>query len=226
MKSAALQGLMDLRAEKKSIRLFNYLHSKSIFPTPYAYLFILLALALAIKVLSLPFLVHGAKASLAIPKLRGEYQRLKAQYSGDAVGFSSAITNLYKRHGVNPYAGCAKIFVDIGFVVWVMLTLKNYAPQLTLDGAKFLWTSSVTERDLGVLIMWLVAGMLMLFLTPQIEQGQTAQLACASLAILGIIAGAAWYWSWPAYLMIFWTVLSLLTAIVHFVTIGVLATRS
>jgi YidC/Oxa1 family membrane protein insertase len=225
-KRAALQGLMDLRAQKKSIRLFNYLRSKSFFPPPYAYLFILLALAVAIKLLSLPFLVHGAKVSLAIPRLRGEYQRLKTRHAGDALGFSSAVTQLYKRHGINPSAGCAKIIIDIGFVVWVMLTLRNYAPQLTLDGAKFLWVSSVTERDVGVLVMWMLAGLLMLFLTPQIEQGQTAQLACASLAVLGIIAGAAWYWSWPAYLMIFWTVLSLFTAVVHFVTIGVLATRS
>ena len=225
-KRAALQSLMDLRAGKTSIRLFNYLRSKSFFPPAYAYLFILLALAVAIKIVSLPFLVHGAKASLAIPRLRGEYARLKTQYAGDAVRFANAVQDLYRRHGIKPTAGCMKVAIDIGFVVWVMLTLRNYAPQLTLDGSKFLWVSNVVDRDIGVLVMWVLAGVIMLFLTPQIEQGQTAQLACASLAILGIIAGAAWYWSWPAYLMIFWTVLSLFTAVVHFVTIGVLATRS
>lgn len=223
---AALQGMMDLRADRKSIRLFNFLHGKSFFPPPYAYLFILLALGLAVKVVELPFLVQGARMSLLVPRLRGEYARLKLQYGGNPAAFGREITALYQRNGVSPAAGCVKIAIDLGFVVWVMLTLRNYAPQLSLDGAKFLWTDNVTGRDAGVLVMWVVAGLLTMFLTPQMEQGQTAKMASGSLLVLAVIAGAAWYWTWPAYLMIFWTALSLLTTLVHFVMIGVLATRN
>lgn len=225
-RSAALQGLMDSRANRASIRLFNYLRSKSFFPPEYAYLFILLALVLVVKLLELPLLVTTARLSLAIPKLRGEYARLKSQYAGDAVGFTREVTSLYKRHGINPSAGCLKVGIDLAFVVWALVTLKNYVPQLTLDGSRFLWAGDITSRDAGVLVMWGLAGMLMLFLTPKIEQGQTAQIACGGAAILAIVAGAAWYWSWPAWLMIFWTGLTLMTAFVHFVMIGVLATRS
>lgn len=223
---AALQGLMSNRAHRASIRLFNYLRSKSFFPPEYAYLFILLALVLVVKVLELPLLVTTAKLSLAIPKLRGEYARLKSQYAGDAAGFTREVTSLYKRHGINPSAGCLKVGIDLAFVVWALVTLKNYVPQLALDGSRFLWAGDITSRDAGVLVMWGLAGMLMLFLTPKIEQGQTGQLACGGAAIFAIVAGAAWYWSWPAWLMIFWTGLTLMTAFVHFVMIGVLATRS
>lgn len=225
-KTAALRALMELRSDQKSIRLFNFLRSKSFFPTPYAYLFILLALALAAKVVELPFIVQGAKMSLLVPRLRPEYERLRTRYGSDPATFLSEATQLWKRNGVNPTAGCMKLVIDVSFVVWIMLTLRNYAPQLALDGSRFLWAGNVVERNSGVLIMWAVCGFLVLLVTPQIDQRQTGQLACGALIILGAVGGAAWAWSWPAYLMIFWSVLSLLTVFVHFVTIGFLATRS
>jgi hypothetical protein len=54
---AALQELVDLREDRPSFRVFQFLRSHSIFPTPYGYLFVLLVLGMGVKILELPLYV-------------------------------------------------------------------------------------------------------------------------------------------------------------------------
>ena len=42
----------------------------------------------------------------------------------------------------------------------------------------------------------------------------------------GIIIGIAWWLQWPAYVMIFWTILTVISMVMQLVLMGVYATRT
>jgi hypothetical protein len=223
---AALHGLMELRAERPSIRLFSYLQSQSVFPPEYAYLFILLVIGLAAKVLQLPLLSKSAKLSLAAPKLRPEIQRIRGLHRKDVVTMNKKIAEAYRSYGASPAAGCLKSLIELVLIIWIFVALGSYAPQLRLDGAQFLWAASVADRDLGLMAVWIVTGIFMTLISPRLSKANTAQLFAGTGVWLGVVAAIAWFAGVPAYLFIFSTLLWVMTAVLLFVMIGFHASRA
>ncbi len=207
---AAWQTLVDLRADRLSFRFFQFLRSQSPFPPPYAYLFILLMLTMGVKVLTMPLQVKAAKLGVQMRRLLPDVQNIQTQYKDDPQTGQQELLNLYKRHGINPFSGCLFGLMDMVFVIWALVILSNFSPQLTLDSARFLWVSDVTKFSFSIIVVWC----LVQTLTVQ-QLGQSrAQLTCGVLFVDGIVMAIAWYWHWPAYIFIFWGLLIVVGTII------------
>ncbi len=67
----------------------------------------IILLTILVKLLTLPLTVKQFKSMAAMKKIQPEMQRLKEQYQQeDPVRFQQETMALYKKHGVNPLAGC------------------------------------------------------------------------------------------------------------------------
>lgn len=208
---AGLQELVNLRANRISFRLFNFLRSRSAFPRPYAYLFVLLTVGIGVKVLALPLHIKASIQAVRLGRLQPEIQAIQVRHHGDPLETQRQIHALMGARGLSFGSGCAVVVLDLIFVIWGLVTLRDYAPQLALDGARFWSVADVTKPSRLILLLWMG---LSLF------QGLSAAAAQKSMSVAqsfvyallsgAIFAGIAWYWEWPAYVMIFWGLLTVM----------------
>ncbi len=218
---AVSQTLIDLRSTELSFRFFSWLRSKSTFPAPYAYLFVLLALSVGVKILTLPLYVRAAKLQIQFRQLAPEIAYINNLYDYDPQLKQQKLAELYQERGVNVFWGCAVGLVDLIFVVWSLVALSDFAPQMALDGAVFWWIPDVLQRDLGILI----AAVALVFIQGQIssasQPSSAGQVACGSLIFGAIFVGVAWYFQWPAAAIIFWVLLSSIGLLLNLILVGI-----
>lgn len=138
---------------------------------------------------------------------------------------NSRIAELYKWHGVNPASGCLWTVIEIAFVSGVLLSLHAWAPQMALDGAKFFWVADILQPNHNLLIAWVGIGLFMIVITPQVAGAAAARLV-GGLFGLSIIAAIAWFFDWPAYVMIFLVLWGLLSMWINLMLMGFLKTRT
>ncbi|MCD4786513.1 MAG: hypothetical protein K8T10_22020 [Candidatus Eremiobacteraeota bacterium] len=99
--------------------------------------------------------------------------------------------------------------IDLIFVIWAMISLGNYSPQMILDGSRFLWISDVTQFNLLIIIAWIVVTTIYILAWLNPEGVSWGEINCSSLFFGAIIIGIAWRWKWPAYVFIFWILLTM-----------------
>lgn len=220
---AALQALVDSRSGRLSFRLFAFLRSMSTFPTPYGYLFVLLVLGVGVKVLALPLHARTAKLTVQLRRLQPEIQMIQRSYAGDPAAMQQRLLQLWSRHGLNPWGGCAVALVDLIFVIWGLVTLSDFSPQLALDTARFWWVSDVTKPNLGIVMLWLGVSFLQGLYSAAVQPGQGGKVVVQLLVSGVIFMGIAWYWAWPAYVLIFWGLLALLGILISLILVPILA---
>lgn len=202
---AANLGLADLRKDKISIRLLDWLRSKSLFPLPYAYLFALTMLAIVMEFIKLPLLVTMLRIKNI---LKPEVDYIRENTAKDSNERNTKIAELYKNHGVN---GFGLLLIDIAFAIWIVLSLRAWAPQMELDGSKFFWITDIFQPSYSALIVYaamgvLLAGLVQKKLTHDLDDPLMA-LVAVSMGLPFIIPAIAWFFDWPAYMVIAWMVL-------------------
>lgn len=202
---AANLGLADLRKDKISIRLLDWLRSKSLFPLPYAYLFALTVLAIVLGFIKLPLLVTMLRIN---NMLKPEVDYIRENTAKNSNERNTKIAELYKNHGVN---GFGLLLIDIAFAIWIVLSLRAWAPQMELDGSKFFWITDIFQPSYSALIVYaamgvLLAGLVQKKLTHDPDDPLTT-LVAVSMGLPFIIPAIAWFFDWPAYMVIAWMVL-------------------
>lgn len=95
----------------------------------------------------------------------------------------------------------------------MLLALNDFSPYMLLDGARFWWISDVLQRDVGILIVWVMMSLVQSLTHPQRQYGEGEvrgpQYTSFRLIICVGLAGIAWYWELPAYIASGYTVLVL-----------------
>ena len=222
----ALQNSLDKHNDELSMRFFHFLWSNSPFPKSYAYLFIFLVLTIAIKFMELPFLIKTAKFSLLLPSLRDDIQFIQNTYRDDPPLVFQKTQQLFQENGISSGSGCAVFTIDLIFVIWALISLSNYSPQFSLDGSKFLdIVPDVTKYSFWVVIFWISLSFLTFLMTSANNVGPSpGQLSCGWLLNAIFIIGISWYWDWPAYIFIFWSMLVLFGLLLYFIITGFMMT--
>lgn len=212
LRPAALRALMTPRNDWLSVRLFHYLESVSILPRPYSYLFILLFVSLAVKVLQLPWLVRGARTAQAMQRLKPKMAEIQSLPEGER---AEAVVRLFRENNLDMKAGCLFLFVDLVFFVWILIVLAAFAPQLALDGARFLWIPDITRYNGGIVPLFVVVSLLAP-LVGGAQLGQTpGQIIGGGVFVCLVVWPLAWYFGWPAYVFILWIGLALLGLVIQ-----------
>lgn len=159
------------------------------------------------KILEFPLLIRSMQTAGRLVAFNPQIKRIQEVYSNDTMESGKQVMRFYAEHGVSLKSGCLMALADMIFVVWALISLSDFAPQLALDGSALWWMSDVTRPDTKILLIWaLVSGASTLMFA---QAGQRAQTVGTSVLSGIVFCLIAYYWKWPAYVMIFWTMLNL-----------------
>jgi YidC/Oxa1 family membrane protein insertase len=71
-----------------------------------SYAFAIIAIGITFMVLIIPFTLKSTRSMLAMQKLQPQMKQLQQQHKEDKLALQQAISELYKKEGVNPLGGC------------------------------------------------------------------------------------------------------------------------
>jgi len=221
---AGLQGQVNLRASRLSFRVFDFLRSKSTLPPDYAYLFILIVAAIGVKIVALPLQVKSAIQAARFRRLRPQIEMIQRIHRGDPLEAQRQMQRLVGPDSIK--YGCALAVVDLVFVVWGLMTLRDYSPQLALDGARFFSVTDVTKPSTVVFWLWIGLSLLQAVVSARAQRMGFGHALVAGLFSGCLFVAIAWYWEWPAYVMIFWGLLTLMALALNLLLLPIAIVRA
>jgi hypothetical protein len=184
------------------------------FPRPYAYLFVLLVITGGGQLVLFPLTWYVARSSAIAERLRPQIGALKEKYP-DRKQREREEWKLYRAHGASPFAGCLLMHPTMVLVLLSWAALARYAPQMVLDGARFLWVHDVTRPDLTLALVTALAGLAVFarravatwWPKDETEEGSLKSDSRGSPVARMLVAGALfvavlWHCHFPVYLLL------------------------
>ncbi len=112
-----------------------------------------------LAILMLTMLVRGcmfpvsrgqAKSMAKLQELRPEMERIKERFKGDQQKQAQAMQQLYRKHNVNPLAGCLPMLIQLPVFVglWRGLAVDVELRQAPLFGESIPWVSNLSAPDM------------------------------------------------------------------------------
>ena len=99
---------------------------------------------LSLKVLFLPITLAQSRTSRRTQKVMPELKAIKEKYKDNPAKLQTATMELYKKHKINPVAGCVPMLLTIPFF-WAFFTMLRSAAELRF--APFLWAHDLSAPD-------------------------------------------------------------------------------
>ena len=118
---------------------------------------------LSLKVLFLPITLAQSRTSRRTQKVMPELKLIKEKYKDNPQKLQAATMELYKKHKINPVAGCIPMLLTIPFF-WAFFTMLRSAAELRF--APFLWAHDLSAPDTIGMISLPIVGMLAINVLP------------------------------------------------------------
>ena len=124
---------------KYMLYLLNYLSEKL---GNYGWAIILLTLL--IKILLMPFTMHGEQNMRKSMDVQKKLAYLQQKHKNDREALDRERAELIKKHGMPGLTGCLPLFLNIPMFIALNKVLSN---AIEMYGASFLWISNLAEKD-------------------------------------------------------------------------------
>jgi YidC/Oxa1 family membrane protein insertase len=110
----------------------------------------IIMLTVLVRGLMFPLSRGQAKSMMKMQELRPEMDRLKERYKGDQQKQAQAMQELYRKHGVNPLAGCLPMLIQLPVFIGLY---RGLAVDVELRGAPLFgqsiaWCSNLAAPDM------------------------------------------------------------------------------
>ncbi|HEK24756.1 MAG TPA: membrane protein insertase YidC, partial [Hydrogenobaculum sp.] len=161
-------------------------------------------LTLLIRILFFPLNYKSTLSMSKLSEVAPKMEKIKEKYKDDPVKMQEEIMKLYKEVGFNPASGCLPILVQIP-IFFSLYKVIVITADLKL--AHFLWIHDLTQKD-PYYILPILMGITMIMslrLTPNPDPRQNSVMYISSLFFVFLFA------SFPAALVIYWTINNILS---------------
>jgi YidC/Oxa1 family membrane protein insertase len=115
----------------------------------------ILAFTALIRLLLLPLSLPSMKSQKQIRALQPEVKKLKELHGSDKKAFQLAQIELYKKHNINPLAGCLPQIVQIVLLIVLYNVLASFVSSTEINGvvldSQFFWLNLTKPDALFVL---------------------------------------------------------------------------
>ena len=180
--------------------------------------------AIGVKIVALPLQVKSAIQAARFRRLRPQIEMIQRIHRGDPLEAQRQMQRLVGPDSIK--YGCALAVVDLVFVVWGLMTLRDYSPQLALDGARFFSVTDVTKPSTVVFWLWIGLSLLQAVVSARAQRMGFGHALVAGLFSGCLFVAIAWYWEWPAYVMIFWGLLTLMALALNLLLLPIAIVRA
>lgn len=90
-----------------------------------SYGFSIILLTMAVCVLRMPLVAKQVKSQQAMQRIQPELKRIQAKYKADPQKRNQELMELYKEHGVNPFAGCLPLILQMPLFIVLYRLIMN-----------------------------------------------------------------------------------------------------
>jgi YidC/Oxa1 family membrane protein insertase len=112
----------------------------------------IILLTALVRAATIPLTQKSFRSMKEMQKLQPQLKRIQEQYKDDQTRLQKEMMDLYKRHGVNPFSGCAPMLLQIPIFVGLYNALMH---AIELRHAPFaLWITDLSAPE-----RWVVAGL-------------------------------------------------------------------
>jgi YidC/Oxa1 family membrane protein insertase len=165
-----------------------------------------------VRAATIPLTQKSFRSMKEMQKLQPQLKRIQEQYKDDQTRLQKEMMDLYKRHGVNPFSGCAPMLLQIPIFVGLYNALLH---AIELRHAPFaLWITDLSSPErlvvagLGIPVLTILMGGTMIvqqWLTPQ--QGDPTQ---RQMMMLMPVVFTFMFLNFPSGLVLYWLVSNVL----------------
>ena len=183
----------------------------------------IILMTVLIRSLSLPLSLRMQRSQQEMSQLGPELERIKEQHKGDQAAQGQAMMELYKKHNINPLAGCLPLLIQIPVLLGLYRVFLNIFKPESLDllytivpRPDAIATVSLTIIDLASrsVILALAAGVAQFvhawLARPAQQTGQAAMISKQMLYFFPVMIVVV-SWNLPAGLALYWVVSTLLS---------------
>jgi membrane protein insertase Oxa1/YidC/SpoIIIJ len=186
----------------------------------------MLGLILMLVLLDLPLAIWSERVSAVTATLQHSINSIQQAHAGNPLEVQRRIAALYALHGVKPGLGCLGVMVEWLMYGAALYLFSDWVPRLELDQARFLWVSDLVRPDNGIVLIWCAIAILAGYITFKRRNLAVAGQRFAAALVPLMIAGLAWYYTWPAYGMLAWALLLLSLVLSRGIVRGFVARRA
>lgn len=104
----------------------------------------IILLTIVIKIILYPLTAKQVKSMKAMQELQPEMKRLQTLYKDNPPLLQQEISKLYQSKGVNPFAGCLPMLIQMPLLMGIYYALRDMNYQ---GDPSFLWLPSLAETD-------------------------------------------------------------------------------
>ncbi|HXJ34948.1 MAG TPA: membrane protein insertase YidC [Candidatus Eisenbacteria bacterium] len=172
----------------------------------------IILLTILVRAATIPLTQKSFRSMKEMQKLQPQLKRLQEQYKDDQSRLQKEMMELYKRHNVNPFSGCAPMVLQIPIFVGLYNALLH---AIELRHAPFaLWITDLSAPErlmiggIGIPVLTILMGGTMIlqqWLTPQ--QGDPTQ---RQMMMIMPLVFTFMFINFPAGLVLYWLVSNIL----------------
>jgi YidC/Oxa1 family membrane protein insertase len=174
---------------------------------------------LSLKIVFVPITLAQSRTSRRTQKAMPELKALKEKFKDNPQKLQAATMELYKKHKINPVAGCIPMLLTIPFF-WAFFAMLRSAAELRF--APFLWAHDLSAPDTVAVLNLPIIGVLNLNIFPillgavnffQMRVTPQPSVDNAQMKIMKFmpVMFIAFYYNWPCALSLYSTVNGLFT---------------
>ncbi len=173
----------------------------------------IIVLTALVKAVTAPLTQTTFRNMREMQKIQPQMAKLRERFKDDQVAFQKEVMELYRRHHVNPFAGCLPMLLQLPIFVGLYTTLSL---AIELRHAPFaLWINdlSAPERlmvaDIGIPVLTLLMGASM-FLQQWLTPAQADPTQQRMMMLMPVVF-TFMFRNFPAGLVLYWLINNLLT---------------
>jgi len=167
---------------------------------------VLILFSLLMKLLFYPLTYKSLSSMRKMQKVQPKLAHLREKYKKNPQKLNQELMKLYKEQGVNPLGGCLPLLLQIP-VFWALFQV--FRSTIELRGERFLWVKDLSRPDLvqGIPVLAIIMGITMFIQQKQSIKDPKQKAMVYLMPVLFVFL----FRSFPAGLVLYWTVFNLLT---------------
>lgn len=139
----------ELDARNSRYKLFGIINLYKVIDTlvkltgsipAFSYWFAIVIITIVVKLVLTPLTKAQFKAMKEMQKVAPLVKQIQEKYKGDQQTIGQKTMELYKEHGINPFASCLPLLIQMPILLLLYQTIRMY--QFQFENGKFLWIGS------------------------------------------------------------------------------------
>ena len=186
----------------------------------YSYGLALILLAVMVKLILFPLTRKQYASQREMQRMQPLIKELQKKYKGAELNQKQM--ELYKEHGVNPFAGCGPMVLQLPFIILMFTAIRYY--EYRFVNGHFLWIGSplatmypgvvagnLAMPDVPLLAIYAVTNYITMRLNPAADPAQQQQQNSMALMTSGLFFYMFLSYKWSSAFVLYWLAQNMIT---------------